>query len=170
MRVAFFFCTKEICDGKKTQRAHSLCFIFLTQLNFAFLWLDELRHNELGEGTSEPPGPGRWQVRWHVAGAYPETCGWFSIVKAENILQWLRRFQDQPSAAPDPMLIIFDVFGAILFVYFVVGVSPLLLPPCVTPSQGVTCRSRGRISEHRRDPSETLLSGVQFQRHSRAAH
>jgi len=68
------------------------------------------------------------------------------------------------------LLISFHVFGVFLCMYFVAGISPLLIPPMRTPSRGATCRSRGRISEHRRDPSKALLSGVKCQRHSRAAH
>jgi hypothetical protein len=35
-------------------------------------------------------------------------------------------------------LIIFHVFGAFLFVCFIAGVSPLLIPPMRTPSRSVT--------------------------------
>ena len=61
-------------------------------------------------------------------------------------------------------------FWCFSFYYFAVGVSPLLLPSMRTPSRGVTCRSRGRFSERWRDPSKTLLSGVQGQRYLRTAH
>ena len=57
-------------------------------------------------------------------------------------------------------MIIFHVFGAFLFVCFIAGVSPLLIPSMRTPFRGATCRPRGRISEFRRDPSKILLSGV----------
>jgi len=60
-------------------------------------------------------------------------------------------------------------FDAYFFVCLIAGVSPLLFSPMRTPSRGVTCKSRGSISERRRDPSKTLLTGVQRQRYLRAA-
>jgi len=58
------------------------------------------------------------------------------------------------------LLIICYVFGDFLFVCFVAGVSPLLIPPISTPYRGVTCRSSGRISQRQRDQSKTFFSGV----------
>jgi len=62
------------------------------------------------------------------------------------------------------------MFLVLFKVYFGAGVSPLLLPPECTPFRGLTCWSRGRISERRRDPSKALFSGLQRQQYSRTAH
>ena len=66
-----------------------------------------------------------------------------------GVMQWLR------GSFEVCLLIIFHVFGALLFVCFIAGVSPLLIPPMRTPSRGVTCRSRGRISECESETSRT---------------
>ena len=61
------------------------------------------------------------------------------------------------------LLIICHVFFfCFSFCVFCCGRHPLASSSMRTPSQGVTCRSRGHISEHRRDPSKPFFLGFNF--------